>query len=107
MAYTTPGMLTDESRWLANIARLTRMNIHSAIQNAFPFAAAFTIGDGGGSTPTNGATTYTNAALTTMIKVYKNGVQLAIGTNYTYASTTITLVGSTFKTGENYVVLYQ
>lgn len=33
MAYSTPDLLTDESRWLAKIARQQRMLIH-AIDNA-------------------------------------------------------------------------
>lgn len=33
MAYSTPGLLTDESRWLAKMARFQRMMIH-AVNNA-------------------------------------------------------------------------
>lgn len=29
MAYSTPGLLTDESRWLAKMARFQRMAIHA------------------------------------------------------------------------------
>lgn len=29
MAYSTPGLLTDESRWLAKLVRMQRMAIHN------------------------------------------------------------------------------
>lgn len=32
MAYSTPGILTDESRWLAKLAREQRMAIHQLIE---------------------------------------------------------------------------
>lgn len=30
MAYSTPGLLTEESRWLAKLVRMQRMAIHSS-----------------------------------------------------------------------------
>lgn len=75
------------------------------------FAAQFTIGDGGGLTPVNGATTYTNPVLigkSPLIMVNGGGF-LVLNTDYSFNSTTgtITLLGGRlFNTGEVWTILY-
>lgn len=57
MAYSTPGLLTDESRWLARLERMQRMAIH-AINNSSYNPQAIS----GASTFSHTTTsTYTNA----------------------------------------------
>lgn len=107
MSASTPNLLTDESRWLARIARFQRMAVHSTIESSFPFSASFVVGDGNPGTPTNGTSTYTNASLTGQVIVYKNGVALNNGTDYTHTSGSIVLTSpAVFTTGDSYVVLY-
>jgi hypothetical protein len=110
MSYTTPNLLTDESRMLAQLARLQRMTIHRTITDQVSSSAVFVIGDGGASTPANGTTTYTNVALKhTTPQVFLDGTGLlTLGTDYSFNSTTgvITLLLTTFNTSDRYIILY-
>lgn len=110
MSYSTPQLLTEESRWLAKLVRFQRMAIHQAIKSQVQASASFTIGDGNSGTPTNGSTTYTNTALIGKSpQVFLDGIGfLNLGTDYSFNTSTgvVTLLASTFTTNQRYVILY-
>lgn len=107
MSYSSPGLLTDESRWLAKIVRQQAFLQHAITAAEYPFSLTFTIGDGNPGTPIAGTDTYTNAALVAQMKVYRNGVLLHDGVDYTHVSGSFVLVSpDVFVTDDVYIVLY-
>lgn len=109
MSYSTPGILTDESRWLAKMARQQKMMIHQLMTGELLESVTFTIGDGGLLTPLNGTNTYINTdVLSPATKVFLNGTgYLSNPANYTVLPNGgIQLTASNFTTGQTYIIIY-
>lgn len=116
MSYSTPGLLTDESRWLAKLARMQRMAIHAINGGGYNTPAQYSLLSA--DTLTLAADTYRNINFSVILGsvsvsmdggdtsvIYPVGSNINMSASTTLDQSFVFIVSGTVSDGLNKVII--